>query len=216
MPLAADSFVIDGFQGEPALYEFELTELGYDSDAGEVIVTVEGWPDDGDPSAFVDDARITLIVDGNEHEIDGTFSFSGQTGSDYTVRAPGDRDSFVEVVITAPNWDDLDGGTPRADMDGQLDAVPPFDPELVMVDSCSVSDQEVVVGEQVDVSVTVENDNEQAASADVTIEFGDVSETVSVTIPSGSSRGVEATFEPETPDTEYQPSVSLTAGVAVR
>jgi len=69
----------------------------------------------------------------------------------------------------------------------------------------------VVVGEQVDVSVTVENDNEQAASADVTIEFGDVSETVSVTIPSGSSRGVEATFEPETPDTEYHPSVSVSS-----
>ena len=188
MPLATGRFVIDGFQGEPALYEFELTELGYDFDAGEVIVTVEGWPDD-DPSAFVDDARITLIVDGNEHEIDGTFSFSRQIGSDYTVRAPGDRDSFVEVVITAPAWADLDGDTPRADMDGQLDAVPPFDPELVTVDSCSVSDQEVVVGEQVDVSVTVENDNEQAASADVTVEFGDVSETVPVTIPSGSSWG---------------------------
>lgn len=210
MPLATDSFAIDGFQGEPALYEFELTELGYDFDAGEVIVTVEGWPDDGDPSAFVDDARITLIVDSNEHEIDGTFSFSGQTGSDYTVRAPGDRDSFVEVVITAPAWDDLDGDTPRADMGVQLDAVPPFDPELVTVDSCSVSDQEVVVGEQVDVSVTVENDNEQAASADVTVEFGTVSETVSVTIPSGSSRGVQATFEPSI-SAEYQPSVSVSS-----
>ena len=209
MPLATDSFTIDGFQGQPTLYEFELTELEYDFDAGEVIVTVEGRRDDG-ASAFVDDASITLIVDGNEHEIDGTFSFSSRFGSDYTVRAPGDRDSFVEVVITAPAWADLDGDTPRADMDGQLDAVPPFDPELVTVDSCSVSDQEVVVGEQVDVSVTVENDNEQAASADVTVEFGTVSETVSVTIPSGSSRGVQATFEPSI-SAEYQPSVSVSS-----
>lgn len=96
-------------------------------------------------------------------------------------------------------------------MSGQLDALPPFDPALVTTESCEVSDTDVVVGEEVTVSATVENANEQVASVDTTVEFGDATESVTVTVPAGGERGVSATFVPESPDTQFGPSISLTA-----
>ena len=207
MPLATDRFIIDGFRGEPALYNFELRDVSYNFSRGGVTLEVWGAPEDESPSAFVDEATITVSVDGEERLSDSGFTFSGSFGNDYDVTVEADPDSQLVVEITAPAWTDLDGGVPEAVLSAALNEQPPVSESDVSV-SCSLDDGEVTVGEETTVTATVANENAVEVDVDVTIEAGDTDTTETVRVPADGTATVDVTFAFDEPG-EYAPSVSL-------
>ena len=207
MPLATDRFIIDGFQGEPALYNFELRDVSYDFSRGEVTLEVWGAPEDESPSAFVDEATITVSVDGSERYSEPGYSYSSSRGSDNRVTVEAGPDSSVEVSITAPAWTDLDGGVPEAVLSATLNEQPPVSESDVSV-SCSLDDGEVTVGEETTVTATVANENAVEVDADVTIEAGGTEATETLRVPADGTATVDVTFAFDEPG-EYAPDVSV-------
>jgi len=207
MPLVTDRFIIDGFQGDPAVYNFELRDVSYDFSRGEVTLEVWGAPEDRRPSAYVEGATITVSVDGSERHSGSGYDFSNSRGSDNRVTVEAEPDSNVEVSITTPAWTSTSGGEPEALLAVELNEQPPVSESDVSV-SCSSDGGEVTVGEETTVSVDVSNENPVEADVDVTIEAGGTDVTETVRVPADGDVTVDVAFAFDEPG-EYTPTVSV-------
>ncbi|MFW5896347.1 MAG: CARDB domain-containing protein [archaeon] len=184
-------------------YTVDVREPSVDASTGEISFPVETGNRTGE-TEIVQDADWTLYQNGEEiatmtgfSPASGYTSEVGELSGTADLTAPGE----FEVEIVLVNWDDA---TTTFDFSYDLPSPPPEEEDISV--SCS-SPSEAVVGEDVVVEATVENDGPSSASVSVEGTFGGASETEEVEVRSGGSASVEFTFVPEEAG-EFSPEVS--------
>lgn len=203
--VASAVFNVRGYKDRYTSYVIEVRNPTVDFGSGTISVDVWTGKREGN-SAIVQEANYSLAANGTEIASLTDADFTGTSsslGKAVTISGPIDTSqSSVRLTLTTvlPAWDDA-----TEEMGFSVDIPQPVTSDDLSV-SCSVSPPNVAPGESVTVSGTVENSGDGAASVDVTVAAGDVSETERLEIAAGGTGTVEVEFE--LPVGTYTPTVS--------
>jgi len=200
MPIDSDLFTT---QFGDVFLEFELTldevEL-LDDGTVEVDASLEKLTDEIGGITYTAELYIAdelVDEDSTTSEVNRrSFSFTGE----------GVAGDVVEIRFYEPDQG-LSESELVATVEGEV-PTPPFDVADVEV-SCSVSEEEVEIGEEVTVTVDLTNDTPSSGVVEVEAVFWDASDSVTEELSEDDEVTVEFTFVPEE-EGEVEPSVSVT------
>ena len=199
MTVSTLRLAIQGFQGRYTTYPMEVVDPSYNRNSGEFSVSITS--ERNGRSAIVNNAVAELYVNGTKIA-EGSDAPSAYGGEWVTLTGTTDAQPpfDVEVVVTAPEWDNESGS-------GGFTFELPFQESAVTV-TCEQGDAEITVGDQVAVPFIIENENSGAAFVSIGVTFGGATATIEATVPGGGSESVSTTFEP-TETGQFTPTVSV-------
>lgn len=181
-------------------YRFRAKNTTYDADSNTVSVDLVGK--NGGSGDIYTDSKVALLADGTQ--IDSTTvgtprsSFFGDLATlSGTIPNPGGTTDLT-LTITTTAYD------ASGEMQWSVDTSS-IDPALVTSDCSIIAPDDPSPGDTITLAVTVTNDNAVSATVDVSFNFGDASETQTVTVEAGSQQTVKQDFTPDAPAT-FDPS----------
>jgi len=203
-----DNWIAAGFGDDPA----GSLEPG-DSISIDVEMFNQHQPEFGDYDGTARmDVSVVAIPSGEEDQVIEQYADVDlppdallESTTSHTIPEVADIEYRIDYEYEAPQQGEFSGSDSRS---FSLSAEDPFDVADVEV-SCSVSDEEVEIGEEVTVTVDLTNDTPSSGVVEVEAVFWDASDSVTEELSEDDEVTVEFTFVPEE-EGEVEPSVSVT------
>ena len=195
-------YVRDG--GNTVAYDVEIRNPAFNTEDGTVSVEVHTGNREGF-GLIVQRANYTLESEGTVLESSsGRFkssSFSISKAATLTGPVDLSRSKIPLSVTVSPTTTD---STETISFEVEPPAM--VSPDDITI-NCTSSPGSVVVGEEIEVTATVNNSGSATANVNVAVTMAGASDSKTVSVPKGGSVDYTVTFAPDSPG-EYQPTVS--------